>query len=103
MSLDLSTDYLLLDGVQDIVLQRPAGTTIASGVKSLWRAAAHAEIANLELASNASKFQLWKTTLAGQAPQVGDRIIDAANNPYDVALVELQCLGSRYRCYVTPA
>ncbi len=103
MTLDLSSDYLFLDGVQDVALQRPPGTPIASGVKALWRAADDDEIANLGLSNTASKFQLWKTTLGGQTPQVGDRIIDAAANAYDVELVELQCLGSRYRCYVTPA
>lgn len=101
--LNLDLDYRFLDGVQDVVLERPAGTPIASGVKALWRAATPGEIANLTLASDASKFQLWKTTLGGQAPQVGDRLIDAAGNAYDIQLVELQCLGSRYRAYVIPA
>ncbi len=101
--MDLTTDYRYFDGVQDVSLERPAGTTIASGVKALWRAASHDETANLGLANTASKFQLWKTTLSEQTPATNDRIVDATGAEYDIVLVELQCLGSRYRCYVTPA
>lgn len=103
MALDLSDDYVFFDDVNDVTLERPAGTVIASGVKALWRTASHEEIANLGLANTASKFQLWQATLGGQTPQAGDRIVDAGGNDYDIVLVELQCLGSRYRCYVTPA
>ena len=103
MALDLASEYLFLDGVQEVDLERPAGSAIAAGVKALWRSASPAEIADLGLAADASKFQLWKDTLGGQSPQTGDRIVDAAGKNYDVVLVELQCLGSRFRCYVTPA
>lgn len=105
LAADIAHDYLYMDGVEDVTLERPAqGSTPLvqqTGCKGLPRVVTQRSMisaGNLELQPNDCVFHVWKATCGSFVPRRYDVLIDADSQRWSIlGEPSLETLKTRYR------
>ena len=99
LAADIAGDYSVMDGTEAVTLtpQNPAGTP-ASGVTALRRVLSKRDLMGIGIEPSDLVWHLWVSTLGGTVPKQGDKITDAGSVSYLIQNLELDTLGTRWRC-----
>src|SRR4051812_28236602 len=100
MTLDVTGDFALFDGVQSLILSSGNSTGTVNGCTSspLTRIQVESLGGSLGLESQYRNFSLPVANCGGLTPRDGDTLTDVSNVVWRVLKAELRTLGSRWLC-----
>lgn len=100
MTLSLSADYLIFDGLEAVTLTDPANGDTLSVASALRREvkASEAGVSNGRYTQHDVKWEI-PVTLATTAPRMGGSITDGDGTIWKILAVDKATLGTRYRCW----
>lgn len=98
----IADDYQYIDGVEEVSLtpQHPVAAAV-SAIKALRGPLGHTAMQLLSgtigFTGTEITFHLWRSTLQGTVPKIGDKITDGDGTVYTILSLSLETLRTRWR------